>query len=296
MTPAPYRGGKRVYAGAGRRHAAPAVDTSRSFGLRADHAAVTEGRTVFPGTVVGPLESPRMLVGGENNSKLGKRVTKGPWAGMPIYSLTLEERRTCPASCPVWSECFGNAMHYSRRHDALDEDFHLALWAEVVTLYRATMNERTAPPGLAIRLHVLGDFPSARYVAVWADLLDKLPALHVFGFTARRPDRDDDASRETFQAIEALTAAHWDRFAIRWSRDTAVPQGSLVVDEPSTDAAVVMCPAQTGRTASCASCGLCWAPAARHKTIGFLRHGRKARAPSGPPAVGSDAWWSARGH
>lgn len=293
---------KRAYAGDGRRHVSVKVETSRSVGLAPDHPAVVEGRTLFPTRVVGPLESPRMLVGGEHNSKLGKRVTKGPWAGMPIYSLTLEERRTCPASCPVWSECFGNAMHHSRRHDALDEDFHLALWAEVVTLYRATMNERTPPPGLAIRLHVLGDFPSARYVAIWADLLEKLPRLHVFGFSARRPDLDDLASRETFRAIEALTAAHWDRFAIRWSRDAAIPQGSVVVDQASTDPNVIMCPAQTGKTASCASCGLCWAPAARHRTIGFLRHGRKT-PPKGPRSrvprlepVGTDAWWRSQGH
>lgn len=231
---------------------------------------------MFPGTVVSALDSPRLLVSGANNSKLGRIIRRGPWSGMPVFQLTLEERATCPESCPVWASCYGNAMHLARRHDAKDEDFVLALWAEVVTTYRSVMNQNTPPPGMVVRLHVLGDFYSARYVAVWADLLEKLPKLHVFGYTSRRPDRDDDASRETYRALEALTDAQWDRFAIRWSREAPVPQGAVVLDAPANDPDVIMCPAQTYKTASCSSCGLCWNEAARGKTIGFLRHGRKA--------------------
>lgn len=297
------RGMTRHPAHDGRRFEPVLVEPGRSIGLRADHPAVAEGRTLFPSTVVSALQSPRLLVSGANNAKLGKVVQVGPWAGMPIYQVTLEERATCPRSCPVWADCYGNAMHLARRHDAHDPDLLVALWAEVVSLYRATMNERKPPPGLVVRLHVLGDFPSARYVAVWADLLDKLPGLRIFGYTARRDDADDQDSRETARAIADLQVAHPDRFCIRWSRPVPVPNGSVVVDQPPADPGVLLCPGQTDQTASCATCGLCWAPSVRHKAVAFLRHGIKGRGPAGdrpdggfiPGEPGSDEWWERQG-
>lgn len=272
---------RRAYAGDGRRFMQVPLESDRVRDLGADHPAVVEGRTLFPSTVVEPLDSPRMLVSGRNSPKLGAVVQKGPWRGMPVFQVTLEERRTCPPSCPVWRGCYGDAMHLARRHDAHSPDFLVALWAEVVSTYRAIMNERKPPPGVVIRLHVLGDFVSARYVAVWADLLDKLPGLHVFGYTARREDADDEDSRATARAIRELTERSWDRFAIRYSRAEAEPQGAVVYDtvKAATEAGAIVCPAQMEKTASCSTCGLCWAPAARKLTIGFLRHGRKPRGP-----------------
>ena len=268
------------------------IESDRVRDLAADHPALSEGRTIFPSTVVDPLASPRMLVGGRNSPKLGAMVEKGPWRGMPVFQLTLEERKTCPRSCPVWAGCYGDAMHLARRHDASSEDFLVALWAEVVTTYRAVMNERAAPPGMVVRLHVLGDFFSPQYVAVWADLLDKLPGLHVFGYTARREDADDEESRSTARALRELTDTSWDRFAIRFSRDTAGPQRAVVYDtvKAATDAGAIVCPAQMEQTASCSTCGLCWAPAGRKLTIGFLRHGRKPKqAGPGRPRLAAPA-------
>jgi hypothetical protein len=176
----------------------------------------------------------------------------------------------------VLDSCYGDAMHMARRHDALHEDFMVALWAETVSTYRAVMNAKDAPPGMVVRLHVLGDFFSPQYVALWADLLDKLPRLHVFGYTARREDADDENSRATARAVRELAEARWERFAIRFSRAQAVPQGAVVVNtiKAATDAGAIVCPAQTEATASCATCGLCWAPAFRRSAIAFLRHGR----------------------
>lgn len=275
---------RRAYAGSGRRFAAVPVEPDRVRQLAEDHPAVVEARTLFPSTVVSALDSPRILVSGRNSPKLGDRIRKGPWRGMPVFQVTLEERATCPRSCPVWRSCYGDAMHLARRHDAADPDFGVALWAEVVSTYRAVMNERDPPPGMVVRLHVLGDFPSARYVGIWADLLDKLPGLHVFGYSARRPDADDDASRDTARALIELTDRSWDRFAIRWSRADAVPQGAVVVDSPAEAETLgaIVCPAQTGATDSCSTCGLCWAKASRDKAIAFLRHGRKPPGPGKP--------------
>lgn len=253
-----------------RRFEAATIEPQRSTGLRADNAAVIEGRTIFPSQVLGTWESQRFLISGANNTKLGKVVTKGPRAGWPIYQVSLEERATCPRSCPVFTGCYGNTMPYARRH-RVDDDFLAALKAEVVT------TARSHPNGLLVRLHGLGDFYSVGYVQAWAALIRMLPQLHVFGYTARRPDADDEESRAIARAVFDLTVENWKQFAIRLSRPGPGHQHAIVVDAAPTGPDIIVCPAQTGATEACASCGLCWADAARDKTIAFLRHGMKAR-------------------
>lgn len=234
-----------------------------------DHAALAEARTLFPSTVVAPHASPAFLVSGHNNPKLGKEVRKGPWAGLPIYHLTLEERATCPRSCKQWATCFGNSMHLARRHDHAHPDFLPLLRAELVTLARKHGGS------LALRLHTLGDFYSVEYVRFWADMLDLLPGLRIFGFTARRVDADDASSRQIALALRWLTEQAWDAFAIRFSGHDG-PQGAIVVSEDDTRESIIMCPAQRHDTAACATCGLCWSETARGSTIAFLLHGRSA--------------------
>lgn len=260
-----------------RRFASAEIDTSRAVGLRADHPALSEGRTIFPSSVTPSRESPRFLISGHNNPKLGKTVLKGPRAGWPIYQLSLEERATCPRSCAVWSECYGNAMPYARRHTP-DEQFERFLVAEMITLCRAH------PEGLLVRLHALGDFYSVEYVYIWARLIADFPQLHVFGYTARRTDDADPETAKIAQAIALLTEGAWDRFAIRSSgADAPARSLSIVVDQDPDLPNVIVCPAQTEATEACASCGLCWAEAARDKTVAFLRHGMKRR-----PAAAND--------
>lgn len=290
----------RAAGGAQRRFVSYKVDPEQVVGLDEDHPAVVEGRTLFPGNVVGPFDSPRYLVSGENNPKTGKKVIKGPWAGFPIYTLTLEERKTCPRSCAQWRTCYGNGMQWPRRNDAFHEDFIAALAAEVITV------ARQHPEGLVIRLHVLGDFFSVAYVKAWARLLDMLPNLHVYGYTARRPDVDDAESRAIAAEIGRLRAANWDRFAIRTSHTQPGRERAIVVVQPPKNPDIILCPAMTEATEACATCGLCWAPTARHKTIAFLKHGptpkRRAREPKAaksttpttPVQVGSPAWWAQR--
>jgi hypothetical protein len=251
------------------RFASKPIEVERSKGLRADHPALSEGRTIFPSMVVGSDQAPRFLVSGHNNPKLGKQVLKGERKGWPIFHLSLEERATCPQSCPIWSGCYGNSMPYARRHrpDAL---FIPYLWAELLTLARANRG------GLLIRLHALGDFYSLEYVDFWRKALAEHPNLHVFGYTAHAP------GSEIGEAIRDLTA-QWDRFAIRFSTAAPIAQGSTVFDADPAQPNVIMCPAQVEKTMACASCGLCWAAAAREKTIGFLRHGMKSNVgPRGP--------------
>jgi hypothetical protein len=257
-----------------RRFESADIDPSKAVGLRPDHPAVIEGRTIFPTSVTGSQQSPRFLVSGHNNTKLGAEITKGERAGWPIYHLTLEERATCPRSCHQFRGCYGNAMPYARRH-AADEGFMEALRAEVLTV------ARQHPEGLLVRLHTLGDFFSVEYVLLWGELLARLPQLHVFGYTARREDDADPLSRRIAKAVRFLTQGAWSRFAIRTSHTEPGRERSIVVGAADPDLPkVIVCPAQTHTTETCGSCGLCWAPNARDKTIAFLRHGMKR--PTGP--------------
>ena len=95
-----------------------------------------------------------------------------------LGKLTLEERATCPASCHAFDYCYGNSMHYARRvkHGTR---FELRLIDEVAAL--ADQHRQ----GFVIRLHVLGDFYSEHYAKVWTELLARVPALRVYGYTAR---------------------------------------------------------------------------------------------------------------
>lgn len=253
--------------GVQRRFVGYKAQPAKVKGLPADHPAIVEGRTLFPSTVVGPWASPRFLVPGVNSPKTGGRVTKGEWAGLPIFTLTLEERRTCPRSCEVWDVCYGNGMQWPRRNDAFDPDFMPALACEVITLTRAN------PKGILIRLHILGDFFHPKYVRVWGHLLEMLPGLHVFGYTARRIEDPDPWSAEIAREVQALNERWPDRWVIRTSSAAPGPMRTIVVDSDPEEPMVIVCPAMTEKTDCCATCGLCWANAARAKTVAFLKHG-----------------------
>lgn len=231
----------------------------RAIRLTADHPAALNARSLFPSTVVHADTSPRLLVSGANQRKIGKKVVKGRWKGMPIYCLTLEERATCPRSCTVWHECYGNNMHLARRHrhgPALEH----RLIDELLEL------GREHPEGFVVRLHILGDFYSVEYVELWHDLMKLVPALHVFGFTAREPH--SDIGRAILRWLEWANEETDARVWIRFSGIEAFGLGALVIDNEA-DSRHVVCPAQTGATDCCGTCGLCWT---MDRPVEFVRH------------------------
>ena len=79
------------------------------------HPAIVEGRTIYPQQVMQPGKY-NVLKPGANSCKTGPKILKGRWAGMPIYTLTLEERRTCPGSCRHWRSCYGNRTPWAERY------------------------------------------------------------------------------------------------------------------------------------------------------------------------------------
>lgn len=251
----------------------PAANPSAVRSLAEDHPAIVQGTTLFEGTVVRADKSDRLFISGANNRKIGRVVVKGAWKGMPIYMLTLVERKTCPSSCHMWGSCYGNAMPFARRH-APGPELEDRIKKEIAKL------SREHPDGFVVRLHILGDFYSAEYASMWAALMEKHEQLHVYGYTALGTSGSLEHS-VIIDVLEAIQASHNDRFALRWSSEEPIPMGACVIDRVPESANVeegLVCPAERDATACCATCGLCWEGAARDKTIVFVKHGMGSKA------------------
>ncbi len=227
--------------------------------------------TIYPGKVVrsGPGDMP--LKPGKYSTKLGGKVAVGDLLGAPIYSLTLIERETCPKTCKLWTTCYGNSMHLAKRY-VWDKSLQDAIYWQLTAL-------KAYEKPILLRLHVLGDFPSASAVRWWGEVLDKLPLLHIFGFTSwpwhSRPGK----------AIDDLRAEQPKRFIIRRSGKQE-PWGATVTNQVTADSHIqretgraIICPAE--RTAAgfgpktaacCAQCGLCYNPKIENEIV-FFEHG-----------------------
>jgi hypothetical protein len=251
------------------RTEAVSAPTDRAKARLSDrHEAIRTGTTMYPSRVFRASERDRVLIDGFNNAKIGRYVTKGAWAGMPIYTLSLEERATCPRSCHVYNECYGNGMQAAVRF-LYDQSLMMSLEGEL-ELHAANHSQ-----GFVVRLHVLGDFPDVEYLQHWAVWSDEIPQLHVWGYTAH--PRESEIGR----LIRSMNAMRPDRWMVRFS----VPpwaqrypmQASAIWDKPTTltttDDAVI-CPQEIGKTATCGTCALCWNPEAAHLRILFLGHGK----------------------
>lgn len=250
-----------------RRHQelpSPNPETVTELGL--DHPAILQELPLFPKTIVNANDSDRLFIPGENNRKIGKVVTKGAWKGMPLYTLTLAERVTCPSDCFMWRSCYGNAMPFARRH-APGMELEQRIGIEIAAL--AKQHRR----GFVVRLHVLGDFYSLDYVKLWQRLLLQHKELHVYGYTAHAMTSANAQSKEIASLLLRLRG---DRWFVRTSSPTRLPGGATVIDRIPEGVAVpegIVCPAERDATECCATCGICWSPNFRNNTIVFVRHG-----------------------
>lgn len=210
--------------------------------LRPDNPALSEGRTVFPYRVIPVHEAKKVLYPASGNNKIGKGffiIAKGKWRGVPIYTLTLEERATCPTDCARWADCYGNNMRFARRidHRNSEELCHTIEHelSELMRMYRR----------VCVRLHILGDFFSAEYVKFWHRMMAKHKGLLIFGFTHWK--RESSIGMQ----LQALNVIYPERSWIRFS-----DQGGLM--SANVEGEGIQCPEQTGKTKSCLTCGLCW--------------------------------------
>jgi hypothetical protein len=131
------------------------------------------------------------------------------------------------------------------------------------------------PGGIAVRVHVLGDFYSLDYLESWWRWMGQFPGLHAWGYTAHPAD----------SVIGCIVLLGNSVFPGRWAFRTSVSpetdpgewQATTIWRQPegSTVAEGLVCPAQTEGTQACATCGLCWSPEAAGKRIVFIGHGMR---------------------
>ena len=226
-----------------------------------NHPALISGHTIYP-TTVRAARDDRALKSADNSRKIGGQILKGKWAGFPIFTLTLEERATCPTKLSSLAELLSATKCNGRiacRRGRIWNGGWRAKWRSS-NIYH--------PNGFAVRLHVLGDFYSVEYVELWRTLLERHSALHVWGYTARWQVKDDPIAA----AIVSLVERDWDRFAIRFSNAPSPFEASatISIEHPyQVPADAILCPEQVGKTESCSTCALCWQSKRR---VAFLQH------------------------
>jgi hypothetical protein len=250
--------------------------------LTKTEAAIINGQSIFQYKVKSVSEGmgkTEKALKTSTNKKLGKVVKKGWLRGAKIYTLTLEERKTCPISCEFYKKqkggCYGNNMHLATRY-IVDESLMIEIESNLVEY------SLKGKPFL-VRLHVLGDFSSLDYVNFWESMLNKYPLLNVYGYTAHHRDTDIGYS------LECLRVVHDKRFMVRVSGDFRSKElTALSFDNPKALPMVqakeaFVCPTQitkkgeyklaskneTTLTPDCGTCGLCWTV---DKPVVFLTH------------------------
>ena len=227
--------------------------------LNPSHPALEESRTIHMKYRKRPKADSTLLKPVSSNSKLGKGkkvISAHKWEGMPMFSLTLEERATCPTSCHHWDDCYGNGMPFAHR------------WTEGKPLENKLFRELLAlndkyPQGIVVRLHILGDFYSFQYVMFWESMLQVFPNLHIFGYTAWEPDTDIGYT------VSKVRGWHPDRFWVRYSRPGQPDGNAIYAAHGDYDGKHFVCPEQTEKVDSCLDCGLCWTT---KQTVRFLTH------------------------
>lgn len=220
-------------------------------------AYVKQGRTKFPSRVMQTSEMTNLLVSGHSNIKIGRDVRKGHLNGYWIYTLSLEERKTCPSTCRHWQTCYGSNMPFAKRVDHTDPQFLPRLEAEIAVLCKKRY-------GVLIRLHALGDFYSSEYVAFWDRMLRKHKNLSLFGYSAH-------PNKSTIGWTLHHLRMEWGKRAMIRTSDGPYPTMATVSigSEEGKPANAFICPEQTGKVQCCATCGACWSTT---KNVAFMEH------------------------
>lgn len=218
--------------------------------------------TRFPKSVQPPDQ--HIFVSGHNNIKIGRDIRKGKFQGYFIYTLSLEERKTCPSSCQHWQSCYGNAMPFSKRVDHTHPEFYAIAETALHALSDHAAKPHTIPQGIMIRLHALGDFFSADYAAFWQRMLTTYPNVSIYGYTAHTPESDIGWFLGMMNSLFA------DRCMIRFSNGGMPEMSTVSIGRPdSCPPDAFVCPEQTGKTLGCDHCGACWSG---RKNVAFLEH------------------------
>lgn len=219
---------------------------------------IREGRTKFPTRVLPPSDN--VLVSGHSNIKIGRDVRQGKLKGYWIYTLSLEERATCPSSCSHWQSCYGNNMPFAKRVSHRDP----RALEEAIERNLERLLAVRGRPGILVRLHALGDFYDESYVDFWNNMLAKHDRLAIFGYTAWPPD--SQIGSEVYRLIDLYPGRAMMRFSNGGLSDrSTVP----IVDEVDCPPGAFVCPEQTGQFEACGKCGACWSTL---KNLALIAH------------------------
>ena len=226
-----------------------------TYTMNLTQQAHAEGRTLYPKSRKGTDYTSRVLKA-SSNIKLG-RVMRKIWPDAKIFTLTLEERKTCPSDCAMWSKCYGDNMPFAHRMSMPEDEL-------IGRIEREVKSEKGT---IAVRLHVLGDFFSPLYVAFWGYMMARYDHLRVWGYTAHQP------SSEIGREIVRLNKTYSGRFLVRFSNQPKPieEEGVYTCAVDDADGDYITCPEQLGKVEDCGSCGLCMNPKVK-KGIRFLRH------------------------
>lgn len=196
------------------------------------------------------------------NRKMGggeSLITVGRWEGREMLQLSLEERATCPVSCPLNKDggCYGDRMHTAHRIDHRNPGLLMS---------RIGMDLANAVVGgvPVVRLHVLGDFFSLQYAQFW-HVEVKMGRCSIFGFTAHA---EKSLIGNYLRDVNRITP----EFRMRFSHDTG-PWGALVAGvSPGWDTVeTIRCPHELYGL-HCKDCGICWEVPT---PVLFTYHGRE---------------------
>ena len=228
--------------------------------------AIKNGVSVFHAhkvkSVLDGMGKTENVIKKSTNIKLGKKVTKGILKGIPIYTVTLEERATCAKTCAHWSTCYGNNMPFATRYEG-DKALTDRIALELEQLNRKHKN------GFLVRLHILGDFYSVEYVELWNKWLSQFENLYVYGYSERK------SGTPIGDALNVIRTRWTTRFMVRVSGDfnlrtmTALSYDDERAIEQLVNKQAFICPVQEDKTDNCASCGLCWTA---QKNVVFKTH------------------------
>lgn len=221
--------------------------------LSIDHVAIKNATTLYKKNVFDAGTYQHEVLKKSTNKKLGKKVQKGIWQGMPFRTLTLEERNTCDSDCEHWLDCYGNNMPFAHRfivNNALLEKLDTEL----------DILERKYPKGYVVRLHILGDFNTTKYVMFWKRQLKIRKALRVYGYTRNHP------TKPLGKLIKKVRDQFPNTFKIRFS---SFPSDDMSASSEHISTKGIICPVQLDKTDNCGTCALCWTA---NKPIIFLDH------------------------
>ena len=228
--------------------------------------AIENGVSVFHAhkvkSVLDGMGKTERVIKKSTNIKLGKKVTKGIFKDMPIFTVTLEERATCSDTCLHWWTCYGNNMPFATRYEANDA-LTDAMEIELEELNRKHKN------GFLVRLHVLGDFYSVEYVELWDKWLAQFDNLYVYGYSERK------TGTPIGDALNILRERWTSRFMVRVSGDFSLSTMTALSFDDNRAVTQIknkqafLCPVQEDKTDGCGTCGLCWTA---KKNVVFKTH------------------------